>query len=113
MEAAYRAEFAPACPAVLDQRPYSIGMAAATAAWAVTRLVRLPRLVAQDPPHPMGFSRRGQLVDTMQSAIDAAEQAGSLPALHVWLEQAVAALRRIWPGLPATQDVYPAFRGVP
>jgi hypothetical protein len=113
METAYRAELAPACPAVLDRRTYSSGMAAATAAWAVTRLVRLPKLLAQDQPHPMGFSRRGQLVDTMQCALDAAEQAGSLIGLRAWLEQAVAALRRIWPGLPAAQEVYPAFRGLP
>jgi hypothetical protein len=113
MEDAYRAELAPACPALLDQRAYSTGMATATAAWAVTRLVRVPKLLAQDQPHPMGFSRRGQLVDTMQSAIDAAEQAGSLIALRAWLERVVAALRRIWPGLPAAQEVYPAFRGRP
>jgi hypothetical protein len=113
MEDAYRAELAPACPALLDQRTYSTGMATATAAWAVTRLVRLPRLLAQDQPHPMGFSRRGQLMDTMQSAIDAAGEAGSLMALRAWLERSVETLRRIWPGLPAVQEVYPAFRGRP
>jgi hypothetical protein len=113
MEAAYRAELARTCPAVLDPRTYSIGMAAAIAAWAVARLVRLPKLLAQDPPHPMGFSRRGQLVDTLRSAIDAAEEAGSLVALRAWLEQVVAALGRTWPGLPAAQNVYPAFRGLP
>jgi len=111
MESAFRTELARTCPAVLAQRTYRSGMATATAAWAVTRLVRLPKLVAQDEPHPMGFSRRGQLLDTIQSAIDAAGAAGALPALRSWFEHTMAALRRIWPGLPPAQDVYPAFRG--
>jgi hypothetical protein len=110
MEFAFRTELARACPAVLDPRTYATGMAVATAAWAVTRLTRLPGQLARDEPHPMGFSRRGQLLDTLQSAIDAAHTAGTLAALRAWFEQTDAALRRIWPGLPSTQPVYPAFR---
>jgi hypothetical protein len=110
MEAAARAELGRGCPMVLDARVYSTGMAAATAAWAVTRLVRLPKLLAWDEPHPMGFSRRGQLLDTIQCAIDAAAAAGAFAGLRAWFEQTAVALRRIWPGLPDRQALYPAFR---
>jgi hypothetical protein len=47
-ESAYRDEFAKTCPSVLDEETYAAGMAAATAAWAVVRLVRLPKLLAGD-----------------------------------------------------------------
>ncbi|HZJ66818.1 MAG TPA: hypothetical protein VFD36_25100 [Kofleriaceae bacterium] len=110
MEDAARAELGRSCPEVLDPRTYATGMAVATAAWAVTRLVRLPKLLARDEPHPMGFSRRGQLLDTIQLAIDAAAAAGTLDDLRSWFEQAAAALRRVWPGLPPRQPLYPAFR---
>jgi hypothetical protein len=110
MEAAFRAELGRSCPALLDPRTYSAGMAIATAAWTVTRLVRLPKLLARDEPHPMGFSRRGQLLDTIQCAIDAAAAARILTDLRAWFEQTALALRRIWPGLPPQQELYPAFR---
>jgi hypothetical protein len=110
IEAAFRTELGRRCPAVLDPRTYSSGMAVATAAWTVTRLVRLPRLLAADQPHPMGFSRRGQLLDTIQCAVDAAAAAGILAGLRAWFEQTAFALRRIWPDLPSQQPLYPAFR---
>lgn len=109
-ESAYRDEFAKTCPSVLGEQTYAAGMAASTAAWAVVRLVRLPKLLAGDEPHPMGFSRRGQMLDTIQVAIDAATTAGTLRLLHAWFEETIATLRRRWPHLPETQDVYPAFR---
>src|SRR5262245_7320471 len=113
MEAAARAELGRSCPDVLDPRTYATGMSVATAAWAVTRLVRLPKLLARDEPHPMGFSRRGQLLDTIQCAIDAAASADILVDLRSWFEHTAVALRRIWPGLPARQQLYPAFRDGP
>jgi hypothetical protein len=109
-EAAYRKEFAKACPSVLAEETYAAGIAAATAAWAVTRLVRLPKLLTGDEPHPMGFSRRGQLLDTIQVAVDASADAGTLRSLRAWFEEVIATLRRRWPHLPAAQQVYPAFR---
>ncbi|GAA3453770.1 phosphotransferase family protein [Dactylosporangium matsuzakiense] len=89
-----------------DDEAYDTGMAAATAIWAVVRLARLPKLLAADAPQPMGFSRRGQLLDTLQVAVDAA------PAqpLGIWLTEVIGALRRAWPHLPPRQAVYPAFR---
>jgi hypothetical protein len=93
-----------------NDRAYADGMAAATAAWAVVRLVRLPKLLAADAPHPMGFSRRGQLLDTLQVAVDAAEQAGALPRLAAWFAGMIRLLRDRWPGLPPAQAVYPAYR---
>jgi hypothetical protein len=93
-----------------DDRSYAEGMAAGTAAWAVVRLVRLPNLLAADAPHPMGYSRRGQLLDTLQVAVDAAEQAGTLPRLAAWFGATIRVLRDRWPGLPVAQAVYPAYR---
>jgi hypothetical protein len=58
----------------------------------------------------MGFSRRGQMLDTIQIAIDASTTAGTLQSLRAWFEEAIATLRQRWPHLPATQDVYPAYR---
>jgi hypothetical protein len=110
VESAYREELGRSCPGVLDAQAYAAGMAAATAAWAVVRLVRLPKLLARDEPHPMGFSRRGQLLDTIQVAVDAASTAGTLPSLRAWFERASTALRGQWPHLPAAQEVYPAYR---
>jgi len=110
VESTYREEFGRTCPSVLDEQIYATGMAAATAGWAVTRLVRLPKLLARDERHPMGFSRRGQMLDTLQVAVDASNTAGTLRSLRAWFEETIAALRRQWPHLPAAQDVYPAYR---
>ncbi len=108
VESAYRAELG--IPEVLDDRGYATGVAAATAAWAVVRLARLPKLLDADPPHPLGFSRRGQLLDTVQVAVDAATASGTLPDLRAWFTDTVTALRARWPYLPPSQDVYPAYR---
>jgi hypothetical protein len=105
VESAYREE---AC--VLDDVAYVTGMAAATAAWTVTRLVRLPKLLARDDPHPLGFSRRGQLLDTLRTAVDASVASDSLPGLRTWFEQTITALQTRWPHLPPSQDVYPVYR---
>jgi hypothetical protein len=105
VEAAYRTALN-----MLDEHAYRSGMAAATAAWAIVRLVRLPKLLPEDPPHPMGYSRRGQLLDTLQVAVDASRMADTLPALRTWFEAVVEALRRRWPGLPPRQEVYPVYR---
>jgi hypothetical protein len=110
IELAYRRELATNCPGILNDETYAAGMANATAAWAVVRLVRLPKLLANDQPHPMGFSRRGQLLDTIQVAVEASRSAATLPALRDWFQETIAALRRRWPHLPPTQQVYPAYR---
>ena len=81
-----------------DDRAYAEGMAAAVAAWTVIRFVRLPGLLAADAPHPMGFSRRGQLLDTLRAGADAT--AGTFPRLSAWFGTADRRLRERWPGLP-------------
>jgi hypothetical protein len=103
VEAAYRSATGRA-----DDRAYAEGMAAAVAAWTVIRLVRLPKLLAADEPHPMGFSRRGRLLDTLQVAVDATD--GVLPRLRDFFAGAGRRLRETWPGLPPAQQLYPAYR---
>jgi hypothetical protein len=104
-EAAYRAETGRD-----DDRAYAEGLAAAVAAWTVIRFVRLPKLLAGDVPHPMGFSRRGQLLDTLRVGAEAT--AGIFPALSGWFGAAGRRLRDRWPGLPEAQAMYPAYREV-
>jgi hypothetical protein len=104
-EAAYRA-----ATGRDDDRAYAEGLAAAVAAWTVIRFVRLPALLAADPPHPMGFSRRGQLLDTLLVGADAT--AGIFPRLSAWFGGTGRRLRERWPGLPESQAMYPAYREV-
>jgi len=105
VEAAYRA-----ATGRDDDRAYAEGMAAAVAAWTVIRFAQLPGLLAADVPHPMGFSRRGQLLDTLRAGADAT--AGIFPRLSGWFGAAGRRLRERWPGLPESQAMYPAYREV-
>ncbi|WP_319460962.1 hypothetical protein [Micromonospora sp. RTP1Z1] len=110
VEAAYRDALAAGGGCRLDDATWQTGMAHSTAAWALVRLVRLPALLAGDQPHPMGFSRRGQLLDTLQVAVDTATAGQALPELSEWFTGTIARLRRCWPGQPPTQQLYPAYR---
>ncbi|HEY1180018.1 MAG TPA: hypothetical protein VGF17_28000, partial [Phytomonospora sp.] len=84
-----------------------LDIAVGCAAWVVLRAVRLPRLEATVVPHPMGFSRRGQLLD--QLAVAAGPAGAPLPALAAWFGELEAALRERW-GVREGQGWYPAFR---
>lgn len=109
-EAAYREELARSCPAVLDHASYAHGLTAACAAWTIVRAVRLPKLEDADVPHPMRFSRRGQLLDDIGTTIRCAHHSRSLQALAAWLADVGAALRARWPHIASTQPFYPAFQ---
>lgn len=93
---AYRTEFA------VDDLDAAVGCAA----WVVLRAVRLRRLGAAINPHPMGFSRRGQLLD--QLAVAAGPVGAPLPGLAAWFGELEAALRERW-GITEPQGEYPAF----
>jgi tRNA A-37 threonylcarbamoyl transferase component Bud32 len=109
-EDAYRKEMARSYPDVLDHASYAHGLTAACAAWTIMRMVRLPKLEKTDEPHPMGFSRRGQLLDTITTTVNCSQQSHSLQPLACWLASVSGALRARWPHLPSTQPFYPAFR---
>ena len=109
-ENAYRQELARSCPDVLDHSSYAHGLAAACAAWTIVRMVRLPKLENADVPHPLGFSRRGQLLDTIGTTVRCADQSGSLHSLAAWLADAGDALRARWPHITPAQPFYPAFQ---
>lgn len=109
-EDACRTELARSCPDVLDHASYAYGLTAACAAWTVVRAVRLPKLDNADEPHPMGFSRRRQLLDTIDTTVRCARQSRGLPSLTTWLASVSEALRARWPHITAPQPVYPAFQ---
>ncbi|GLY95014.1 phosphotransferase [Actinoplanes sp. NBRC 103695] len=88
-------------------RSWAEGMAAAVGAWTLIRLVRVPKLLIEDAPHPMGFSRRGQMLDTLRAGVEATD--GVLPQLAAHFAATERDLRQRWPGLPAAQAVYPAY----
>jgi len=110
-EDAYRQEMACACPAVLDQASYAPALTSAWAAWTIVRAIRLPKLEHVDAPHPMGFSRRGQLLDNIATAVSCADQSRTLQSFASWLADLGIALRARWPYITAAEPLYPAFQG--
>ena len=108
-EDAYKKQMVRSCPEVLDPTRYTQGLTAACAAWTIVRAVRLPKLEQTDEPHPMRFSRRGQLLDTISTTVTCAQQSRCLQSLAAWLSAVNQALRTRWPHLPPAQPFYPAF----
>lgn len=109
-EDAYRKEMARSCPDVLDHTSYARGLTAACAAWTLVRMVRLPKLENADVPHPMCFSRRGQLLDTISTTVSCSHESDSLRSLASWLADVRDALRARWPHISSAQSLYPAFK---
>jgi hypothetical protein len=109
-EDAYRKEMAHSCPEILDPTRYAQGLTAACAAWTIVRAIRLPKLEQADEPQPMGFSRRGQLLDTNSTTVSCSQQSRSLQSLASWLAAFSEALRVRWPHLTSPQPFYPAFQ---
>ncbi len=109
-EEAYRTEMACSCPDVLDRASYAHGLTVACAAWTIVRAVRLPKLENADEAHPLRFSRRGQLLDTIDATVDCAHHSRSLQSLASWLASVGDALRARWSHVASPQPVYPAFQ---
>lgn len=85
--AAHRAEYSPEGD---TRRAAALG----ALPWAVLRAVRIPKLEAADAPHPMGFSRRGQLVSTLRTAAGAGTE--WWPDLAEWLGEVAEGLDARW-----------------
>jgi hypothetical protein len=121
IEAAYREALAPVCPAVHDDATYAGGLAAASAAWTILRMVRLPKVEAGPDRTPWllvppGWSapvptrsRRRQLVAIIETFIVAARRAGTFEALATWCDSLAAALRARWPEASEERPLYPAL----
>jgi len=109
-EEAYRTEMACSCPDVLDRASYAHGLTVACAAWTIVRAVRLPKLENADEAHPLRFSRRGQLLDTIDATVDCAHHSRSLQSLASWLASVGDALRARWSHVASPQPVYSAFQ---
>jgi hypothetical protein len=121
LERAYREALARGYPAALDDAAYESGLAAASAAWTILRLVRLPKVEAGpdrdawtlvppawSAPLPVR-SRRHQLVAIIETCIASARQAGTLETLATWCESLVTALRTRWPEASEERPLYPAL----
>lgn len=120
IELAYREALAPACPDV-RAAAYDGGLVAASAAWTILRMVRLPKVEAGPDRTPWllvppGWSaplptrsRRRQLVAIIETFIVSARRAGLFAALTVWCDNVVAALRARWPEASEEMPLYPAF----
>jgi len=121
IESAYRTELAQVCPIVQDDNLYERGMAAASAAWTILRIARLPRVDAgpdRDPwlllPHGWSApvptrSRRRQLVAILETCLASAHRAGTFEALAAWCERLADTLRKRWPEAAEELPLYPAF----
>lgn len=118
-EAAYRAEGA-------RDDGFERGLAAASLAWTLRRLVRLPRVDAGPdrdawPLVPPGWtgpvptrSRRRQLVAIVETGHGSARRADAFPALADWCERLADVLRARWPEASEMLPLYPAFlEGLP
>ena len=124
-ESAYRAELAQGFPSTQDNARYERGMAAASAAWMINRMTRLPKADTgpdRDPwlLLPPGWSaavptrsRRRQLVATLETFMASAQCAHTFEALAAWCECLVAALRVRWPEAAEELPLYPAFSQSP
>lgn len=108
-EDAYKQHMVRSCPEVLNPIRFTQGLTAACAAWTIVRATRLPKLEKTDEPQPMGFSRRGQLLDTIATTVTCSQQSRSLQSLAGWLTDVSQSLRLRWPHLPLAQPFYPAF----
>jgi hypothetical protein len=121
IESVYRTELAQVCPIVQDDNLYERGMAAASAAWTILRMARLPKVDAgpdRDPwlLLPPGWSaptptrsRRRQLVAILETCIASAHRARTFEAFAAWCECLVDALRERWPEAAEAIPCYPAF----
>lgn len=108
---AYRQTFAKRHPPVLDDDIYYPQLAANCMVWAIQRLIGLPKRDAFDEPHPVGFSRRGQLIATIEAAVGVARRAESFPELANWLAGLGEALEARWSDAPMNRPLFPAFAG--
>ena len=107
----YRQTFAKRHPPVIDDEIYYPQLAANCMAWAIQRLIGLPKRDAFDEPHPVGFSRRGQLIATIEAAVGVARRAESLPELAAWLAELGESLEARWSDAPMNRPLFPAFAG--
>lgn len=121
IEAVYRAELAQVCAVAQDDRHYERGMAAASAAWTILRMARLPkvdagpdrdawRLLPSDWSGPVPTrSRRRQMVAILETCLTSLHRARTFEALAAWCECLADALYERWPEAAEERPLYPAF----
>jgi hypothetical protein len=121
IESAYRSELAQVSLLAQDDSRYEHHMAATSAAWAIIRLARLPKVDVGPDREPWLLlppcwaapaptrSRRRQLVAILETCITSADRAGTFEALAVWCADLLDALRERWSEANEELPLYPAF----
>jgi hypothetical protein len=121
-ERAYREALAPTCPEILADEVFERGMAAASAAWTLVRMARLPKVDAGPDRDPWLLlpanwsgtvpkrSRRRQLVAIIETCLASLEQARAFPALAGWLARTIESLHDRWPESTGELPLFTAFR---
>jgi hypothetical protein len=114
MEAAYRAELAPARPEAADGAAFGTAMAHACAYWLLWTLALAPDAgldlagaLARDTPWGTASVRQRHLLRLETFAADA-DARGALPALAETAAALAGRLRALWP--EAGMPLYPPFR---
>ncbi|HEX8697174.1 MAG TPA: hypothetical protein VF746_32440 [Longimicrobium sp.] len=114
MEAAYRAELAPARPEVADDAAFRAAMARASAYWLLWTLglapdhgLDLAGALAQDRPWGPASVRQRHLL-RLETFAAHADARGTLPALAETAAALAGRLRALWPD--ASMPLYPPFR---
>lgn len=112
MEAAYRAQLVPACPAAADDDCFHRELVHACAAWLILNGIWLLENAHGDDWR-WGISTWRQRVFVRLDALaGAAEQFDHLPAKGATARRCAQRLREIWPPEADAMPLYPAFRPV-
>jgi len=93
LEEAFRATLERKIPEAGDDEKFGQGFAAATLAWACTRLTRLAQLDAR----PAGDPSRLQMLVTLESATAVARRHRQWLHAAEWMERTAGSLRQRWP----------------
>lgn len=110
MDAAYRAEFARAHPAVSDEA-FRRAAGEAGARWHILHVVhRLPEALSGDRPRGPTTLRQ-QVLAWLKAFADLSEEFGGVEALGSSARRMAERLGRAWPAGAGAMPFYPAFRG--
>jgi ankyrin repeat protein len=112
MEAAYRAQLVPACPAAADDDCFHRELVHACAAWLILNGIWLLDNAHGDDWRWGISTWRQRVLVRLDALADATEQFDHLPAMGATARRCAQRLREIWPPEADAMPLYPAFRPV-